>query len=226
MSNSHLTPHDRFFRTMMADPKIIKEFFAQNLPENIKSIMDFATIQLQKESFIDDKLRLQITDLLYLTKFSNTPGYLYLLIEHQSTPAKLMPFRVLKYIIAIMENHLNKTGEDELPIVYPLIFYTGDKNYNYSTNIFDLFSNKELAQDTLYKSYQLVDLSRISDNELKQYLKYDVIARVMKHIYQKDFLPILKNILDELKYIVGYAKKSWRLLSGASPDRKNSQHVA
>ena len=227
MSNSHLTPHDRFFRTMMANPKIIGEFFEQNLPKNIKSVIDFATIQLQKNSFIDDKLRMQITDLLYSTKFNNSPGYLYILIEHQSTPLKLMPFRVLKYIIAIMEHHLNTTKEDELPIVYPLIFYTGDKSYNYSTDIFDLFRNKELAQDILYKPYQLVDLSKISDDELKEYLRYGVIARTMKHIYQRDFLPILKNILDELKYIAGLGEKDYiyKLLSyiieaGNMPDKK------
>ena len=31
-NNNITTPHDRFFRSMMTDPKIIREFFEQNLP--------------------------------------------------------------------------------------------------------------------------------------------------------------------------------------------------
>ncbi|CAL7960522.1 transposase [Gammaproteobacteria bacterium] len=201
MANSHLTPHDRFFRSMMTDPKVIREFFEQNLPANIKSVVNFATIQPQKESFVDDKLRLQITDLLYSAEFSNKAGYLCLLIEHQSSPHKLMAFRVLKYIMAIMEHHIHKTGGDKLPIVYPVIFYTGYRNYGYSTDLFDLFSDKELAKDILWKPYQLVDLSQIPDEKLKQYLRYGVIARTMKYIYQKDFLPVLKGLIGDLKDI-------------------------
>jgi len=202
VSNSHLNPHDRFIRVMMSEPKVIREFFEQNLPTNIKSIINFATIQPQKESFIDDKLKLQITDLLYSAEFGNKLGYLYLLVEHQSTPDKLMSLRVLKYMVAIMEHHIKKTDTDTLPIVYPVIFYTGNKSYNYSTNLFDLFGDKkELAKDILWQPYRLIDLSKIPDKKLKEFLRYGVIARTMKHIYEKDFLPALKDLINDLKDI-------------------------
>jgi predicted transposase/invertase (TIGR01784 family) len=212
---------------MMTEPKVIREFFEQNLPSNIKSVVDFTTIQPQKESYVDDKLRLQITDMLYSAEFNNKPGYLYLLVEHQSTPDKLMAFRVLKYMISIMEHHIHKTGTDRLPIVYPIIFYTGSKNYNHSTNLFDLFGNKELAQDILWQPYRLIDLSKIPDEKLKEFLRYGVIARTMKHIYQKDFLPALKNIIGDLKAIEGlgemnyiYTILSYIIEAGEIPDRK------
>jgi predicted transposase/invertase (TIGR01784 family) len=187
---------------MMSEPKVIREFFEQNLPANIKSVINFATIQPQKESFIDDKLKLQITDMLYSAEFGNKLGYLYLLVEHQSTPNKLMAFRVLKYMVAIMEHHVKQTNSDRLPIVYPVIFYTGNKSYNYSTNLFDLFGDKkELAKDILWQPYRLIDLSKIPDEKLKEFLRYGVIARTMKHIYTKDFLPVLKDLINDLKNI-------------------------
>lgn len=201
MASSLLNPHDRFFRAMMHEPKVIREFFEQNLPSNIKALIDFATIQLQKESFIDDKLKLQIADLLYSARFSGKPGYLYLLIEHKSISNKLMAFRVLKYMVAIMEHHVKQTNSEKLPIVYPLVFYTGNKVYDHSTDLFDLFGDqkvKALAQTILWQPYQLVDLSKISDEELKEFLRYGVIARTMKHIYAKDFLPILKDLIKDL----------------------------
>jgi len=171
MDNRISTPHDRFFRSMMADNKVIQEFFEQNLPVNIRGIIDFDSISPQKDSFIDDHLRLQIADLLYSVEFNGQLGYLYLLVEHQSTPSELMPFRVLKYMVAIMEHHLNKTGKNQLPIIYPLIIYNGHRKYNYSTDLFDLFGDKkELAQDILWKPYNLIDLSKIPDKKLRDSL--------------------------------------------------------
>ena len=210
MAHSHLIPHDKLFRTTMVDPRIAREFFEQNLPADIKAIIDFATIQLQNESHIDDKLKLQITDLLYYAEFSGKPGYIYVLIEHQANPHKLMPFRLIKYMLAIMEDHLKKTKDDILPVIYPCIFYTGDKKYNYSTDLFDLFGdNKELAKSILWQPYQLIDLSKIPDEKLKEFLRYGVMARTMKHIYEKNFLATLRNLISDLRTIEDFGEMGY-----------------
>ena len=214
--NNIQSPHDRFFRGMMTDPKVIREFFAQNLPANIRKIINFDSISLQKDSFIDDNLRLQIADLLYSAEFDGKRGYLYLLVEHQTTPCQLMPFRLLKYMIAIMEQHLKKTKKNQLPVVYPIVIYHGPKNYNYSIDILDLFGEqKELAQDILWKPYQLIDLSKISDEKLKSSLRYGIMGYTMKHIYEKNFLPALKNIVNNLQVIEKQGEMSYiyRILS-------------
>jgi predicted transposase/invertase (TIGR01784 family) len=195
-------PHDRFFRSMMTEPKVIKEFFAQNLPENIRNVINFDTIELQKESFIDDKLKLKIADILYSVEFINQPGSLYILVEHQSTPEKLMPFRILKYMVSIMEQHLNKTKTHQLPTIYPIIFYTGQKPYNYSLDLSNLWQNqKELKNCISFEPCKLIDLSKILDEKLRSYPIYGPFAYAMKHIYQKDFLPILKIIMNDLRSI-------------------------
>lgn len=56
---------------MLAKPKVAKEFFAGHLPMHIKSEIDLDSLKLQKESFVDDKLKMQITDLLYSAQFKN-----------------------------------------------------------------------------------------------------------------------------------------------------------
>jgi predicted transposase/invertase (TIGR01784 family) len=200
MGTKHLTPHDHFLRHMMTKPQVIKEFFEINLPANIKEIVDLDSIKPQQESYIDDKLRLQITDLVYTAQIGRRQGYLYLLVEHQSTPDRMMPFRLIKYTLAVMEQHLHKNKTKELPIVYPLIIYTGNRNYTYSTDLFDLFgTDKKLAQDIFWKPYQLIDYSQIPDEKLRQSLMYGVLARVMKHIYEKDIVQFLKSIIGDLK---------------------------
>ncbi len=201
-NNNITTPHDRFFRSMMTDPKVIREFFEQNLPVHIRTIINFDSISAQKESFIDDHLRLQIMDLLYYAEFGKQQGYLYLLIEHQSTPCELMAFRVLKYMVAVMNHHLIKTKKNRLPIIYPLILYSGWKKYKYSTDIFDLFGDKkELAQDILWKPYQLINLSKIPDEKLKANVRSGVVLYTMKHIFKKNLIPILKNVITDIKPI-------------------------
>jgi len=205
-----LSSHDHILRTTMAQPEVIKEFFSNYLPSHIKKEVNLDSIKLQKNSFINDKLRMQITDLLYTAQFGEKLGYLYLLIEHQSTPDKLMPYRILRYKLSIMEHHLKITKNKELPIIYPLIFYSGKRTYNHSTNIFDLFGKqKKLAEDIFYKPYQLIDLQEIPDNKLKEQLWFGILARIMKHIYSKNILPYLKAIMPELKIIENYGNKNY-----------------
>ena len=196
MANNHIKPHDHLFRSIMARKKVAKEFFLKHLPASLKKIVDFKTLKLQRDSYIGDNLHEQISDLLYSVDFNGISGYIYVLVEHQSKPEKLMPFRILKYMIAIMEDHLHKTGKDVLPIVYPIIMYSGSKTYNYSTNLFDLFGRqKKLALKILWQPCQLVDLATIPDQELDRFLWYGTFARVMKYIhkYRKKYCSFIKT---------------------------------
>lgn len=225
MPKNHMSPHDRYIRSIMTNPNVIKEFFKENLPEKVRNSIDFTSIEPQKDSFIDDKLKLQIADLLYSVKFDGEPGYLYLLVEHASTPDKMLPFRLLKYMVAVMDHHLTKTKSKKLPIVYPLVLYTGKRPFRHSMDLFDLFENeKELAKEFLTNPYQLIDLNQIQDDDLKKEIWFGTAALIAKHIYDTDFLPTLEvviNILNTLEkmgevryienvicYIVGAGKIS------------------
>lgn len=211
MTNEHLTPHDRFFRSLMANQKVAREFFETHLPVNIKNIVDLSKLQLQHDSYIGDNLREKIVDLLYKANFSGTDGYIYILVEHQSEPQKLMPFRILKYMIAIMEDHLKNTHGNTLPIVYPMIFYSGAKPYNYSTDLLDLFERRELAAEILWRPYKLIDLSKVTAEQIDQLLWYGALAEVMKYVhkYRKNMLPLLKQMMGKLQKIENFGDLSY-----------------
>ena len=55
-------------------------------------------------------------------------GYVYLNLEHQSTAEELMPFRMHRYKVAIMQQHLN-LGYKKLPVVISMLFYHGKGQY-------------------------------------------------------------------------------------------------
>ena len=196
-----LSPHDRFTRSLMTNPKVAEEFFKKNLPENIKKAIDFSSIELQKESFIDDYLKLQIADLLYSARFDGQPGFLYVLLEHASTPDRFLPFRMHKYVTAIMDHHLKKKENKTLPLVYPMILYTGKRAYKHSVDFFDLFSEKErdLAKEIFTSPYHLIDLTQVSDEELRKYLWFGTMALTLKHIRDSNIIPFFESIVEILK---------------------------
>lgn len=195
-------PHDRFIRHMMSKPKVIEEFFCHNLPADIKSAIDLNTIQLEPESLIDDKLRLQITDLLYSVQFNQKQGYIYLLVEHLSASQRLAPFRILKYSIDIMQKHLDKTGDKILPIIYPMIIFASKREYHHSVDLFDLFAhNKELAKSILYQPCKLIDLTQTPDEELIKHVWFGTMARTMKYIFSEDIISHIRTMKNEIQVI-------------------------
>jgi predicted transposase/invertase (TIGR01784 family) len=202
MPKNRISPHDRYIRSMLSHPKVMEEFMQANLPAKIKDSIDFRSIELQKESFIDDKLRLKIADLLYGVKFDGKPGYIYILLEHASKPDRFLPFRMLKYMVAIMDHHVTKTENKELPVIYPLILYTGNQPFTHSLDLFDLFGKqKALVKDILKNPYHLIDLTQSSDEDLRKHLWFGTVASIAKHIHDKNFLSFLEVILKELKII-------------------------
>jgi predicted transposase/invertase (TIGR01784 family) len=94
------------------------------LPKHLREQCDLRTLQLESGSFIEEDLRASHSDILYSLKTQHGEGYIYILIEHQSSPDRHMAFRLMRYAIAAMQRHLDK-GHHQLPLVIPLLFYHG-----------------------------------------------------------------------------------------------------
>ncbi|MBX9621522.1 MAG: Rpn family recombination-promoting nuclease/putative transposase [Alphaproteobacteria bacterium] len=189
----------------------MKSFFIRYLPDHVRENIDLSSIQLQRESYIDDKLKSQIIDLLYKVDFNGKPGFLYLLIEHASQSHPLLSFRLLKYMMGVMEDHLRTTKKKELPLVYPLVLYIGKRPYTHTLNLFDLFPEEErkLVKQTLFSPYNLIDLTQNSDEELRKYLWYGTMARILKHIHDANILPSFKEIIQDLKILEASGEESY-----------------
>ncbi len=67
--------------------------------------------------------------MLYQVRLKGNPAYLYLLCEHTSEPDSQLSFRIVKYIVRIIQQHLDQYPNNPLPIVYPIVLYTGNKPY-------------------------------------------------------------------------------------------------
>ena len=218
---SNLTPHDRYMRSICSYLPVIQECFEKHLPLEILKAIDFSTLKPMKDSFINDKLHQKVADLLFSVKFNEGPGYIYLLMEHASTPDKLLPFRMIQYIFAIMEQHLQQFGGKKLPLVVPMILYTGEKGYPHSTDIFDLFGKEKTLAKAVFRSpYELIDLTQIPDDTLREnYTFFGAAALTAKHIRHLeailDVVPFHKSVLYLLQKLTkqGFHKYAHTTLS-------------
>ncbi|HJD66841.1 MAG TPA: Rpn family recombination-promoting nuclease/putative transposase [Rickettsia endosymbiont of Bembidion nr. Transversale] len=181
--------HDALIRKALENPIVAKEFFEMHLPKEIKSMFSDHTLKIEKESFVEANLKHSISDILFSAKFKDDTGYLWILLEHQSTPDHFMAFRLFKYMMDIADRHLTLNPKSKhLPFVYPLVFYNGTKKYNAPRNLWDLCQHKELMQDIWTKDHKVVNVHDISDEELKKKAWAGILQFFMKHIHERDLL--------------------------------------
>ncbi|MEQ1962623.1 Rpn family recombination-promoting nuclease/putative transposase [Xenorhabdus khoisanae] len=175
------TPHDAAFKGFMARIENARDFFDIHLPEKIKNLCDFNTLRLTNSSFIDSQLRSRMSDILYSVKTQQGDGYIYVLVEHQSTPDKMMAWRMMHYAFMAMNQHLQQ-GNKELPLVVPILFYHGDNTpYPFQKVWTQCFSLPKLAEEMYFNPFPLVDVTVIDDDELVNHRKIAVMELAMKH---------------------------------------------
>lgn len=120
-------------------------------------------------------------------------GYVYTLIEHQSTENLYMPFRMLRYSVAAMQRHLEQ--HKTLPLVIPVLFYHGERSpYPYSMNWLDCFENPALAAKIYTKPFPLVDITVVDDNEIMNHRRMAALTLLMKHIRHRDMMELLDKL--------------------------------
>jgi predicted transposase/invertase (TIGR01784 family) len=87
-----------------------------------------------------------------------------------------------------MELHHKRYPKSPLPIVYPLVIYTGEKLWDAPRVIYDLFGDqRELAKEVLLQPYQLIDIHRVDDTDLRNHLLSGLVEFVLKYRKVRDF---------------------------------------
>ncbi|QJT81696.1 Rpn family recombination-promoting nuclease/putative transposase [Kosakonia sp. MUSA4] len=199
---SSSAPHDAVFRKLLAHTETARDFFDIHLPERLKVLCDLNTLRLESGSFVEEDLRNCYADILYSLKTASGEGYLYALIEHQSSPDKNMAFRLMRYAIAAMQRHLDK-GYSELPLVIPLLFYHGRVTpYPWSLRWLDAFQLPAQAQSLYTSAFPLVDVTCIPDDEIARHRRIAMLELLQKHVRLRDTVELQEQLVALLS--LGY----------------------
>jgi predicted transposase/invertase (TIGR01784 family) len=161
-------PHDGFVRRSLSNIQIARDILTSHIQPAIAKRINWDTLQITNKSFVNEELTQFHSDIVYRCELNSKEAYIYLLLEHQSTPDKLLPFRMLTYNVALMEQHLSQ-GHKQLPMIINLCLYAGIQSpYPYPTDIYDCFEDANLAREEMSKPFNLIDLTVLSDQELLQ----------------------------------------------------------
>ena len=180
-NNASSIPHDAAFKGFMTKQSNARDFFELHLPEHIERLCDFDTLTLINSAFIDSKLRTRFSDVLYSVQTKTRGSYIYLLVEHQSTPDKLMGWRLMHYAFMAMNQHLQQ-GHKTLPLVVPILFYHGETSpYPYEGTWTQCLPHAEIAHDLYSSPVPLVDITVVEDTEIVSHRKIAVMELAMKH---------------------------------------------
>lgn len=199
------TPHDAVFKRFLRHPETANDFLMLYLPEEVRQRCDFSTLKLQSASFIDEDLRAWYSDVLWSVQTTSGQGYVYVVIEHQSSPDNHMAFRLMRYAIATMQRHLD-AGHKTLPLVVPMLFYHGATSpYPFSLNWLDEFTDPQMAKTLYGCPFPLIDVTVMPDDEIVQHRRVALLELMQKHIRQRDLCGITESLATLV--MLGYTNR-------------------
>ena len=188
------TPHDAVFKQFLCHPETARDFLAIHLPEALRALCDLQTLTLASGSFIEPSLRAYYSDVLWSLQTTEGEGYIYVVIEHQSSPDPHMAFRLLRYALSAMQRHLD-AGHPTLPLVIPMLFYHGMQSpYPFSLCWLDEFANPAAARALYADAFPLVDITVVPDDEIMHHRRIALLELVQKHIRQRDLMGLVDKL--------------------------------
>ncbi len=170
-------PHDSLFRKIMSNPAAAAGELRAVLPEWLVALIDWDAMELAPSRYVLPNLRNRDSDILFKTTVAGRDGYIHLLLEHQSTPDKHMPLRVLEYMIGTWTQHLNEhPRSDHYPLVIPVVVNSGPNTWrwNYTTELWDRIGTDPAIREHLG---DLVPRFRIIVDDLAELALNDLYAR-------------------------------------------------
>jgi hypothetical protein len=95
-----------------------------------------------------------------------------------------------QYLLLLCERH--KKDKAKLPLICPIVIYSGKEPYVAAKNLWQLFGNPAQAKKLMTEDYKLVDLQTMSDDEIIKQRHAAIYAQA--HTYW-DFLKLWEDFL-------------------------------
>jgi len=183
--------HDLFFRQMMMKKETAKDIIKNYFPKEITKSMDFDTLKISKDTFIDKKNRKNESDILYEITINKEKTYVYLLFEHKSYDYKYTALQLLRYMYNIWDLDIKQkklTKNKKLQPIIPFVVYANDKEWTRENTLSYLL---EKIPDPVKKhvpdyEYLMLNLQVKDFNEIKGEILTQIMLKTMKIVFMKD----------------------------------------
>jgi hypothetical protein len=200
MKTKYFNPHDKFFKQSFSHLDLAAEFMHWYLPPDVAAALDLSRLRLEKDSFVDPKLREHFSDLLFeVGLVGGGSVFICLLLEHKSKPEKWVALQLLRSMTPVWQAR-HERGLKRLPLIIPVVIYHGAKPWKVDEHfsaLLELESLPEaLRQYALDFKYYLCDLSKFEDLEVIGQAGLPAVLQLMKHIFMSNLKSQLPQVFD------------------------------
>ncbi len=190
--------HDALVKKIMSEVASAKEFLEHYLPTDFKQLVDLSKLKVEKETFVTNDLKRQLSDIVYsVPTLDGKTALVYILAEHQSTVDNFIALRLWQYILLLCERH--KKDKGKLPLICPIVIYSGKEPYSAAQNLWQLFDNPLQAKKLMTEDYKLVNLQSMPDDEIIKQRHIGMMQYMLKHIHQRDILKLWEDFLGKFQ---------------------------
>lgn len=133
---------DRALRWLLESPWNLRGLLLAAYPQ-VADRIDFGRVQNYPASFVSESFQEREADVVRRAPYRTVAGeverelWIYVLVEHQSTPDRWMPFRLLLAMVHLWEMERRDQAErgvaereQRLSPILPLVFYTGRREWD------------------------------------------------------------------------------------------------
>jgi predicted transposase/invertase (TIGR01784 family) len=161
--------------------------------------VELENLEIQPGTYVDKKLKKFSTDMLFKTTINKREGYVYFLFEHKSYPDRLVALQLLTYMVQIWNQKVNRENATHIPMIIPMVIYHGKSKWNIGT-LEDLILDFDLLPEEAKQMipdyhYQVYDLSRYSDEEIKGHAKLRIMISILKAVFGNSDADALQTIV-------------------------------
>ena len=187
-NSNYNSKHDKLFKLILSDKIEAAKFLNKVLKIEYK--IKSEKMELYNKEYITTMFEKMESDIVYKIAEKNT----YVIIEHQSTIDRTMPYRIFQYTGELLRNVIDKEKIKNIdykqPRIISIVLYTGDRTWNIEY-VDDLQEPLE-GYSKIKPLYRLVDVNKFSKSEL---LEDDLmVSKAMLIEKEKSIEGILKAL--------------------------------
>ncbi|MCA9647519.1 MAG: Rpn family recombination-promoting nuclease/putative transposase [Myxococcales bacterium] len=165
-------PHDLLVKQIFGDPKNARLELEAVLPPAVVAVLDWSTLEVLPETFIDPAFAKTQADLLFRVQLAGHEARIYVVFEHKSDAKAETLVQVGGYVLDVLARYFRHGGKLPAPVVLPVVLHHSHTGWTVAQSFHELFDPEVLAIPGVREhvpDFQVVldDVSNLSDEALR-----------------------------------------------------------
>lgn len=166
-----MAEHDQSYKLLFSHKELVENLLRGFIDPPWVDELDFSTLERISGTYVSDDLRERLDDMVWRARWKDRDLYIYILLEFQSEPDRLMALRMMVYLGLLLQDlarWMELGATDRLPPVLPLVLYDGDQPWTAPRNVGELIAEVPgLDRDPPSLGYLLIDEGRYDAGQLE-----------------------------------------------------------